>query len=169
MDYNRIIQLLRSKGATTISDHIIKTTEMQIRMESREERLKFHRNLEEWITSCDCMVAEVSFPSISVGYEVSLALNRFKPVLLLYKNGEPPSLLAEYHDERLICEHYTSQDLPGIIDDFLNYVKGAVDSRFTFYITAQIAFYLEKISQSQKIPKSVYLRRLIEREMAKNR
>ena len=67
----------------------------------------------------------------------------------------------------LVCEKYTADTLEDIIKDFLNYVQGANDMRFTFFITSEIASYLDKISRNKKIPKSVYLRRLIEKEMQK--
>ena len=96
-----------------------------------------------------------------------MALHRGKPVLLLYKEGNPPSLFDRYHDEKLICECYTQGQLNRIIEDFLEYVEGANDTRFTFFITPQIDAFLEEVSKKKKIPKSVYLRSLLEREMAK--
>jgi hypothetical protein len=119
------------------------------------------------INAADCVIAETSFPSISVGYEISLALHRGKPVLILYSEGEAPSLLAQHKDEKLICEKYNSDNVKGIIEDFMSYVEGSNDMRFTFFITSTIASYLEKISRTQKIPKSVYLRKLIEEDMQK--
>ena len=164
-DYLKIIETLKSKNCEVISDHIINSSESQIRMETREERLKFHRQLEKWIRESDFMVAETTFPSISVGYEISLAQHLLKPILILYSTGSPPSLLAHHKDEKLVCEKYSSDILSDLIDDFINYVKGTNDSRFTFFITAKIASFLEKVSKSEKIPKSVYLRKLIEQDM----
>jgi nucleoside 2-deoxyribosyltransferase len=165
--YQRILSILRSKGLKIQSDHIINTSESQIRMETRNERLKFQNQLEKMINAADCVIAETSFPSISVGYEISLALHRGKPVLILYSEGEAPSLLAQHKDEKLICEKYNSDNVKGIIEDFMSYVEGSNDMRFTFFITSTIASYLEKISRTQKIPKSVYLRKLIEEDMQK--
>jgi hypothetical protein len=167
-NYLKIIDVLKSKNCEVISDHIIKSEESKVRMETAEERLRFHRRLEEWINSCDFAVVETSFPSISVGYEISLAIHRGKHVLILYSNEYPPTLLAQHTDERLVCEKYNQKNLPEIIGDFINYVKGTGDSRFTFFITSQIASYLAKLSKREKIPRSVYLRQLIEKEM-KNR
>ncbi len=163
--YHAIINHLKTRGCEVVADHILDITEDKIRLETREERLKFHKQLETWITGADFLVAETSFPSISVGYEISLALHRNKPVLVLYSQGDPPSLLAHHTDEKLICEKYTDATLPDIIDEFLNYIKGASDSRFTFFITPGIASYLEKTSKKEKLPKSVYLRKLIEADM----
>lgn len=164
-NYVKIIDILRAKNHQVISDHIIDSTKAQIRFEKKEDRLKFQTKLEKWINSCDFVVAETSFPSISVGYEISLSLSHNKPVLVLYSTDTAPSLLVQHKDEKLICEKYTVATLTEIIDDFINYVQGTSDSRFTFFITAEIASYLEKKSRKEKVPKSVYLRRLIKEDM----
>lgn len=143
-------------------------SEPQIRLKSREERLKFHNQLEKWINSCDFMIAETSFPSISVGYEISLALQRNKPVLILYSTGDPPSLFGHHEDDKLLCELYSEDTVSEIIDDFINYVEGKNDTRFTFFITPEISSYLDKKSKNEKLPKSVYLRKLIESDMKKS-
>lgn len=167
-DYLKIIEILTTRKYQVISDHILNTTENQIRLKNREERLKFHKQLEKWINSCDFMVAEISFPSISVGYEISLALQHGKPVLVLYNTGDPPSLLAYHQDQKLVCERYSLDTLKEIIDDFINYIEGTNDTRFTFFITPEISSYLDKVSKKGKIPKSVYLRRLIEQDKDKS-
>ena len=82
-NYNKIIQLIRESGHTIIADHILSVSEKEIGLKTREERLKFHTKIEEWIHSSDAVIAETSFPSISVGYEISLALRVGKPVLVL--------------------------------------------------------------------------------------
>jgi len=164
-DYLRIINCIQNKGHTVVSDHIIKTTEAQIRFETKEERLMFHNQLEDWINNADFLVAETSFPSISVGYEISMALSKGKPVLVLYNNGDPPSLLQHHKNEKLICESYTETTLHGIIEDFINYAEGTADIRFNFFITPKIASYLEDTARKDKLPKSVYLRKLIEEDM----
>jgi hypothetical protein len=164
-NYQSIIRILASKHYTVISDHIIKTSESQIRLETIEQRLNFHKKLDQWLQNCDFVVAEVSFPSISVGYEISIAKQNRKPVLLLYNTDTPPSLFFRYTGENIICEKYTSGTLKEIIEEFISYAGGASDTRYAFFITSKIASYLEKVSKKQKIPKSVYLRHLIERHI----
>lgn len=167
--YLKIISHLQNRHCEVIADHILQVTEDKIRMETKEERLQFHQQLENWIASADFLIAETTFPSISVGYEISLALHRGKPVLVLYNQGDPPSLLGHHADEKLICEKYSDDTLGDIINEFLNYIKGASDTRFTFFITPTISGYLEKISKKEKLPKSVYLRKLIEADMHNHR
>ncbi|OGG13229.1 hypothetical protein A3D77_00720 [Candidatus Gottesmanbacteria bacterium RIFCSPHIGHO2_02_FULL_39_11] len=164
-NYTKIIEYLESKGHTVIADHIVQTEEKEIQYEKKEERLAFHEQLEKWLSSCDFVVAETTYPSISVGFEISLALHRGKPVLLLHANPDPPTLIAHHKNENLVCERYTSDTLPQIIDEFIQYAQGNEDTRFTFFVTPRISSYLDEVSRKKKMPKSVYLRRLIEADM----
>lgn len=164
-NYRKIIDALKTKGIDVRNEHIMEATEESIRIKTKEERLAFLKKLEGWITECDFVVAETTFPSISVGYEIAMAIARSKPILILYSEGVPPSLLVAYQEDKIVCEKYTSATLPEIIDLFVNFVRGASDIRFTFFITPAIATYLEKIAQKDKLPKAVYLRKLIEKDM----
>jgi len=162
--YLEIINCLKSKNMEVISDHIINTSETAISQEKREDRLKFYQQLEKWINSCDFVVVEATYPSISVGYEISLSLTLGKPVLVLYAKN-PPSLLAEFENDKLICKKYTFQTLNSIIDEFTAHVQEIDDVKFTFFITSEIASFLDKTSTKEKLPKSVYLRKLIQTDM----
>ncbi len=167
-NYEKIISILRDHGHEVVSEDILNTSEDELSKLTKPERLAFHEQLESWINAADFVVVEASFPSISVGYEVSLALNRGKPVLMLYSQGtEAPSLLQHFKDEHFMCEQYSFDTVKSIIHDFINYVRGAADTRFTFFITPGIAAYLERLSRQDKVPKSVYLRRLIMEDMRK--
>ena len=47
-----------------------------------------------WLKSSDCLVAEVTTPSLGVGYEIGKATEWGKPVLCLYRPAEGRSLSA---------------------------------------------------------------------------
>ena len=144
----------------------MQTDVSRIRLLRREERQAFHSNLESWIKECDFMVANVSFPSISVGYEIAMALHQNKPVLVLHALGtKAPNLLADYKNDQVICEAYTQHTIAELIDEFIRYAKSRVEMRFTFFITPRIAAHLEEMAQKKHMPKSVYLRDLLEREI----
>ncbi len=166
-NYLHIIEFLKSNHHTVIGEHILGATESSIRHKERTERLQFHAQLEKWIHDCDFMIAETSYPSISVGYEISLALRVGKPVLIMYSEGDPPSLFAHHKDEKLMCEKYSLQTANEVIKDFIQYISSKNDLRFTFFVTPRIVGYLDTISKQEKLPKSVYLRKLIEEDMVK--
>lgn len=163
--YFKIVELLKSKGVSVLDEHILNVSEKDIQLQSKEKRLAFHDHLEDWINNADFLVAETSFPSISVGYEISMALDRGKPVLILYSEGDPPSIFAYHENEKIVCENYTMENLPAIITDFLHFVRGEADTRFTFFISSKQASYLAKQGKKHRVPKSVYLRSLIDKDM----
>jgi hypothetical protein len=166
--YEKILKILSEKGITHLSDHIMKTSSQDLLTESEAKQLDFHKKLDDWISQADAVVAETSYPSISVGYEIALALSKGKPVLVLYSSDHLPSLLLHTNSEKLVCEKYTSSDLAERMNDFLEYIKGSIKPRLTFFISQKIDHYLENITKEQKIPKSVFIRQLIEREMKKS-
>ena len=47
--------------------------------------------------------------------------------------------------------------------------KGLIDMRFNFFVSPKILNYLDWVGQKRMIPKSVFLRNLIEREMKKEK
>ncbi|HLD25370.1 MAG TPA: nucleoside 2-deoxyribosyltransferase, partial [Patescibacteria group bacterium] len=100
--YHAIVDFLKTKGVEVVDEHILNVSEKDIQLQSREKRLAFHQQLEDWVNSSDFLVAETSFPSISVGYEISMALDRGKPVLILYSEGDAPALFAFHENERIV-------------------------------------------------------------------
>ena len=163
--YQEIINLLQKKGHKVAADHILQATESSIRLRSNKERLTFHEKIEKYIEGCDFLVAETSYPSTSIGYEIALGIRLGKHVLVLYSGREEPLLLGQHPNEKLIAQKYTSRDMNHILDEFIQYVQGKHDLRFTFFISSRIVNYLDKISRKYKIPKAAYIRQLIEHDM----
>ncbi len=166
-NYLYIIDVLKKKHHEVIAEHILDSTEDHIRLLSKEERVKFHDKVKKWINSCDFVIAETSHPSTSVGYEIAYALRVGKPVLILYSVGDAPSLLGQHEDEKVMSEKYSFENVGETIKDFSEYVAGKQDLRFTFFITPKLVNYLDFVAKNRKIPKSVYLRKLIEQDMEK--
>lgn len=167
-EYLHIVNVLKELKCVVTYEHILDSSEEGIKILPREERIKFHDSVVHWIHDCDFVVADTSYPSTSAGYEIAIALRVGKPVLVLYSEGDPPSLLGLHKDDKLICEKYDKHTLKNIIEDFVSYVSERHDMRFTFFITPRIMSYLDLISKQKKVPKSVYLRNLIEEDIQKN-
>jgi 2'-deoxynucleoside 5'-phosphate N-hydrolase len=164
-NYKKIVELIK-KQHTIIADHILNTTEEQIQHETIEERHTFHKQLDQWIQSADAVVAEITFPSISVGFEISRALEKGKPVLAIYSEGLPPSLLPELYSDHLIIEKYTPETVSEILQNFVQYVDSKHDTRFTFFLPQLLSIKLSQVTQKKGIPKSVFIRQLLEKELA---
>ncbi|MFC1653292.1 hypothetical protein ACFL1M_00400 [Patescibacteria group bacterium] len=167
--YGKIVGFLEKIGHKVMSDHILKMTTGEIDNRTHDQRLKYHRKMNKMITSCDLVVCEVSFPSsISIGHEVTLALDKGRPVVALYQPGKEPGVLQGVKSDRFLLFEYTEKDLDDILDYAVEEAVEKVDIRFNFFISPMIGQYLDHVSKKKKTPRAVYLRRLIEKDMKKN-
>ena len=89
--YRDIIALLSNYGSV-LTEHI-GDSEISITGEDLADDYIHDRDL-ECLQSCDCLVAEVTRPSLGVGYEIGKATEWNKPVLCLYRPSITPSLSA---------------------------------------------------------------------------
>lgn len=168
-NYQSVVSWLKKNSHSVQADHILNTSEDQIRIQDKKERLAFHSQLKKWISACDAMIVEASFPSISVGYEISLAIKLGKPVLILYSDGDAPSLFSEYDEAKVICEQYSKENLGEILNYFTRFINEKHDLRYTFLLPSDLAQYLDEVSHQAKIPKSSYIRLLIQEDMKMRR
>lgn len=163
--YEAIIRYLNSLNCTVFSGHITDPDQATIDNASRQTLLKLQAQIEHWISECDFMVANALSPSISVGYEISQALRLSKPVLVFYGKSGPPSLLRYHKSENLQTEPFSDDTFRDAIDIFIKNSNVRAGSKFIFLITPKIADFLDQVAKVEKIPKSVYIRRLIEQDM----
>ena len=79
----------------------------------------------DWIRETDLLVAEVSVPSLGVGYEIATAIALGKPVLCLYDNGSVHRLSAMISgSENLELKSYNHpSEVPGILEKFLKGIQ----------------------------------------------
>lgn len=83
----------------------------------------------EWIDSCDALIAEVSTPSHGVGYEISYALSKNKPVLCLHKHDTRVSkmIAGNTHPFIIVRDYQHADELEKIIHSFLTQVHESVE------------------------------------------
>jgi len=89
--YRRIIALLNSHGEV-ISEFMNDNGSSE--KEGKKHDTAIHARTTEAIRHSDLVVAEVSHPSIGVGYEISLAESLGIPVIALYHRGSEYRLSA---------------------------------------------------------------------------
>lgn len=91
-EYRQIVALLKKLGHEVVSEHVAST-----KLEEAEARLTdeeiFNSDI-GFIDECDCVVADVTVPSIGVGYEICYAVSKGKRVLCTYKEGTNVSAMV---------------------------------------------------------------------------
>ena len=169
-NYRQIVDCLKKMGFSVQADHVLADgIEDRVKLQTDEEREKVYKELLLKIRNADMLVAEISAPSISVGHEISYALEQSKPVVVFHVPGKSSSLLEGMDSEKLKMISYTLETLEEQMSKAVEEAKKMVDVRFNFFVSPKILNYLDWVSQTKKVPRSVFLRELIEKEMKKDK
>lgn len=169
-NYKAIVDHLKYRDFKVFAEHILtEGKEAQVKQQTAEEREQVYKELLGKIKLSDIVVAEISFPSVSIGHEISYALELSKPVVVLHVSGESSSLLEGRKDEKLHILTYDLGNLKEVLDKALEEAKKRMDVRFNFFVSPKILAYLDWVAQKRMIPRSVFLRNLIEKEMHKDK
>lgn len=80
--YQKMVAYLQELGHTVLTEHIVAPDVWH--QESGLTPEQIYTRDTDWLRSADCVVAEVSNPSLGVGYEICYSLTMHKPVLCLY-------------------------------------------------------------------------------------
>lgn len=121
------------------------------------------------VKKADIVVMEVSGHSMSMGYLISKALEMNKPVIALHKKEYIPNFIKGIGDQKLVISEYCETDVEEVVEKALKKAASLIDVRFNFFVNSKILNYLDWVSQKKMLPRSVFLRNLIEREMKKEK
>jgi len=114
--YLEIVELLRPYGAV-LTEHI--ADEQLTSLGESDDRAIHDRDL-TWLKEADCLVAEVTTPSLGVGFEIGKATEWGLRVLCLFRPsaGRALSALIAGSDQVTVREYQSTADLDEIFDDF---------------------------------------------------
>jgi len=164
--YSRINKALESRGYTVYSGTLFNKKKSAEYLEDQKKREEWYKDSIAKIRESDVVVVETSYPSTAnVGHELTYALDLGKPVIALYKSGRDPFFLRGRVDDKLTILPYTTYDLEQVLTNAFDYALSTQDVRFNFFISPQIGRYLDWVAQKKRIPRAVFLRKLIENEM----
>ena len=115
--YQHIVKRLQTTGIEVPSAHVadpaVLTHESEI-----SPREVYERDI-RWVKESDAMIAEVSTPSLGVGYEVGHALHLGKPVLCLYRRGLFVSKMITGNPALTVATYADSSELDAHLDAFV--------------------------------------------------
>ena len=116
MIYRQLIGELQRYG-TVLTEHIARPDDVERGMTESEI---FKRDM-DWLTEADVVVAEVSTPSLGVGYELARAEHLGKRVLCLFRPSSGGSLSAMISGSRIltVAEYETIDEAARAIEEFL--------------------------------------------------
>ena len=129
--YQHICNFLKNSGADVLSWHVA-DPELEGKESKMSEQQIYDRDIGQ-LKESDCLIAEVTVPSIGVGYEICRGLGMGLPVLCVHEKGANVSaMLLGNSDRNMIVEEYTDDEhLEKIISDFVGLIgksrKGSND------------------------------------------
>jgi len=78
----------------------------------------------QWVSDADVMIAEVSNPSLGVGYELGRAVEMGKKILCLFRPDERRlSAMIRGSDKIIVREYRTKEEALDVIDNFLKKIE----------------------------------------------
>jgi hypothetical protein len=167
-NYQTIVKNVTALGHSLNPDNVLTLTNDQMNQWSDAESIAFQKKVIEGIKQADAVFLEVSHSSTSLGYLMAIAIQAGKPVVAFYSGHSEPhlfKLLENSGDKVEIIRYATLDELEKEVTYALDFVIGAQDTRFNFFISSELSSYLDWIAKTKKVPRSVYLRELIEKEM----
>lgn len=115
--YLEIINLLGKYGKV-LTEHVGDKTLSALGEDGPDDEYIYKRDM-AWLNESDIIVAEVTTPSLGVGYEIGKAEEK-KPILCLYRTQDGKRISAMISGNKsLQVETYTSiQDIEAILEKF---------------------------------------------------
>ena len=112
--YQHVVARLKSLGHIVLTEHVADPSVLS--HERDVPAREVYRRDAEWLNEADVVIAEISRPSLGVGYEIGYALQRETPTLCVYRDGlfvskmitgnpSPFLTVATYRDESELDRH----------------------------------------------------------------
>jgi hypothetical protein len=119
-DYQKIIEMLKRHGEV-LTEHLGNDREI----ESKDRVLtdaQIHDRDMAWVRESDFVIAEVSIPSLGVGYEIGRAVELGKPILCLHRplTGFTLSAMIAGSEGLTSLSYESLGELPEIIEGFIS-------------------------------------------------
>lgn len=169
-NYQKIYQTIEKLGHKNIEDILFKVNHVRFLQGDYKNKVNLYKIINKDIQAADVIIIETTVQSLSMGYTLDKALGKGKPVILLYLEGYTPPLFAEdIKDEKLQVLPYNPETIEETLKYALDIAKGQKGKRFTIILPPEITDYLNKVAKRKKIPRSIFIRNLIEKEMRKDK
>lgn len=119
------------------------------------------------IAQADVIVAEATHENFAIGYQVAVAVQQKKPILVLrHETADKNAFVTGVEDGWVKQMEYTQDSVEGLVKDFLDENDITTkDMRFNFFIDRGIYNYLRWAALKTGKTKAEVLRELVNREI----
>lgn len=119
-DYTQIVHLLEEYG------EVLTTHVADGKLSSNGENMKaediYLRDI-HWLNECDILLAEISVPSLGVGYEIAYAEPQNKKIVCMYENNRNVSAMIRGNNKFVQIPYSNMDELLDDIRQFMEQVS----------------------------------------------
>ena len=119
--YSELIRFLSSK-VEVLTEHVGDTGIEELGEQDLSDKEIYQRDL-EWLESADAVIAEVTNPSLGVGYELGMAEKFGKPILCLYEDSNKKRKLSAMVSGNLKFRTFHYHDLDHAKEEILSFIN----------------------------------------------
>ncbi len=161
-EYLKIISFLEKNGNQVIETFLRNPNK-------KEDPINIHevvyKEILEKIDESDILIADISFPSGGVGYQIYHALYQKKPVIIIYTKNEKtnPSFIIRgiTSANAFLVEYKNFGQLKFELLKKINKAKNLLKVRFNLVISNVDFAFLENESRKRNMSKTAYVKKLI--------
>jgi nucleoside 2-deoxyribosyltransferase len=120
LNYKKIVTHLIENGHSVLTEHVVLDDVIEQESKFTPSEI-FNRDI-EWLNKSACMIADVSNPSLGVGYEICYALQNKIPTLCVFQSGSSVSQMISGNSSSYLklFEFNDFENLFVEIDHFIN-------------------------------------------------
>ncbi len=119
--YKELIEHLKKHG-TVLTEHIASSELTSMGEEQLQDEEIYNRDL-EWLNQAEIVIAEVTTPSLGVGYELAIAEQLNKPILCLYRPEKRISAMLAGNKKLRMVAYNSIEEATKAIDNFIKNVR----------------------------------------------
>lgn len=169
-NYLTIRDTIKKLGHSLTRDWLENAIKVRERGETVDREEIYKKTVESELMA-DVVVVEGTVPSFSIGHQITLAIDKSKPVLfLLNKKVENENLLKStfidgINSPLLSVKNYDLDNIKSILENFFLKYKDGLHVRFNLVLNNELDNYLDWASFTYKDNKSEFIRKLIQERL----
>lgn len=168
----KLIAIIRDSNHKVVDEWFEEAYDLLVKNKmARSDWTAVFKKRKEALAKADIIIVESTYENFAVGYQVAVAVQQKKPVLLLRKqSADKNAFVTGVVDDWVQHAEYTEDTLQKVVLKFIadNDIQ-TKDMRFNFFIDRPIYNYLRWTAQKTGKTKAEVLRELVEQEIERSK
>lgn len=170
--YDKIVDFLEGEGHTVLTYQSHQLDPKTLINRSDNEIRDTYKELDKFLKNADLYIADISLPSVGIGYEISQAIALKKPALVLNHEStefQPLATIEGNKSKLLSYETYNKDNIEKKIGSFVKESKKKIDTKFILILSAELDRYITWVASNRRMHKAQVVRNALNKELKKDK